>query len=122
VMKEPPASPSIVAGLQVEDGRLAAVVRGYLESRGVYMDGDATLDDVDLLVVDAGRVVSCGARHWAKIHPPERLVVLGRPAAADAARFAELGVTLIQDVHDISALEQGLENAIAFQQKEIQHG
>jgi len=67
-------------------------------------------------------VVSCGARHWAKIHPPERLVVLGRPAAADAARFAELGVTLIQDVHDISALEQGLENAIAFQQKEIQHG
>ena len=122
VMKEPPASPSIVAGLQVEDGRLAAVVRGYLESRGVYMDGDATLDDVDLLVVDADRLVSCGARHWAKIHPPERLVVLGRPTAAEMRRFAELGVTVIEDVHDISALEQGLETAIAFQQKEIQHG
>ena len=122
VMCDAPEQPSIVAGLQIEDGRLAAVVRGHLESRGVHMDGDATLDDVDLLVVDAGRVVPCGAQRWMTIHPPERLVVLGMPAAAEQKRFLELGVTVITDINDISALERGLDAAIAHQQKEHQHG
>jgi hypothetical protein len=44
------------------------------------------------------------------------------PAAAEQKRFLELGVTVITDINDISALERGLDAAIAHQQKEHQHG
>jgi chemotaxis protein histidine kinase CheA len=112
----PPRQP--VASVQIEDGRVAAVVRGFLEAHGARIDGDLALDDVDVLVVDASRVPVCGARRWITVHPPAQLVVLGKLPRAEREGLEEIGVTLVRDIHDIAAIERALEDAMEISKQE----
>lgn len=107
-----------VASVQIEDGRVADVVRGFLEAHGARIDGELALDDVDVLVVDSSRLAVCGARRWVTVHPPSQLVVLGKLPRAEREELEEIGVTLVRDIHDIAAIERALEDAMEISKQE----
>ena len=107
-----------IASVQVEDGRVAAIVRGFLEAHGARIDGELALDDVDVLVVDADRVAVGGARRWITVHPPSQLVVLGKLPRAEREGLEEIGVTLVQDIHDIAAIERALDHVMEISKQE----
>jgi hypothetical protein len=93
-------------------------VRGFLEAHGAVIDGELALDDVDVLVVDADRVAVCGARRWITVHAPEQLVVLGKLPRAEREGLQEIGATLVQDIHDIAAIERALDAAMEHSKQE----
>lgn len=102
----------LVAGLRIADGRVASIVRHLLDSNNARIDGVIELDEVDILVTDAERADLAAARRWMRVHPPERLVVLGRPARTDAAELEQLGVIIVPDVSDLESIERGIVAAI----------
>ena len=118
IVRDAPAEQPSVVAVQVEDGRLADIVRGFLEAHGAVIDGELALDDVDVLVVDADRVAVCGARRWITVHAPEQLVVLGKLPRAEREGLQEIGATLVQDIHDIAAIERALDAAMEHSKQE----
>jgi hypothetical protein len=69
-------------------------------------------------VVDADRVAVGGARRWITVHPPSQLVVLGKLPRAEREGLEEIGVTLVQDIHDIAAIERALDHVMEISKQE----
>ena len=109
--ESPPAGPLV--SIKMDDGRAAAIITGFLSSRGAIVDSSIGVLDADLAIVDAARVAIDDIRRWIGVHQPQRLVVLGQPTQELQASIAAHGITSIPDLTDLSAIERGLEAALA---------
>lgn len=103
------------AFVRLDDGRCAAIIRGYLDVFGVDAETAGVADDADMFVTDSNFTSLEDARRWCTVHEPSLLVLVGAPPAASAEPLAQLGVTVIPDGSDIRAIEQGLLRALRLQ-------
>jgi len=80
----PEANPTRLTGLiRLEDGRCAAILRGYLTFFGVDLVEGGSPADADMLVTDAVHTTLNDAVRWSTTHEPGLLVLVGEPSDAD---------------------------------------
>jgi len=108
----------LIARVRIEDGRCAAIVRGYLDVLGVDAESDALPEDADLLILDAAQAVTVEAERWTRVRDARQFVVVGAPSVAEASGLGRLGVTVIHDPDDIKAIERGLVSALGLGSEE----
>jgi len=105
------------AHVRLEDGRCAAIIRGYLDMFGVAVDAVQSVEDADMLVADADYTSVDDARRWCASRDPGMLVLVGEPLGGELAELRNLGVTVIRDGTDIRAIEQGLVGALRLKEE-----